>query len=128
MSIDVLRISKIPLKELERAWELDKQEWAKDIRDLLLQINKAVDDAGGQLSAKDSIIYRQQYWNLLEKAETECPPPDDSQRKGKKGRLKRSKSRNLLERLRDFENETLLFMDDEYIKKKIKKPLQLRLI
>ena len=26
--------------------------------------------------------------------------------------MKRSKSRNLLERLRDFEKETLLFMDD----------------
>ncbi len=103
------------LRELERAWEQDKQEWAKDIRDLLLQINKAVDDAGGQLSAEDSMRYRQQYRDLLEKAETECPPPDENQRKGKRGRLKRSKSRNLLERLRDFENETLLFMDDEKV-------------
>jgi len=51
----------------------------------------------------------------LGKAEKECPPPDESQRKGKRGRLKRSKSRNLLERLRDFENETLLFVDDEKV-------------
>lgn len=100
------------LRELERAWEQDKQEWAKDIRDLLLQTNKAVDDAGGQLLTPDSMKYRQQYPDLLEKAEKECPPPDESQRKGKRGRLKRSKSRNLLERLRDFEKETLLFMDD----------------
>ena len=100
------------LRELERAWEQDKQEWAKDIRDFLLQTNKAVDDAGGQLLTPDSMKYRQQYPDLLEKAEKECPPPDESQRKGKRGRLKRSKSRNLLERLRDFEKETLLFMDD----------------
>lgn len=103
------------LRELERAWEQDKQEWARDIRDLLLQINKAVDDAGGHLPAADSMKYRHKYRDLLEKAEKECPPPDESQRKGKRGRLKRSKSRNLLERLRDFENETLLFMDDEKV-------------
>ncbi len=100
------------LRELERAWEQDKQEWARDIRDLLIQINKAVDDAGGQLSTADSVRYKQQYRESLEKAEKECPPPDESQRKGKRGRLKRSKSRNLLERLRVFENETLLFMND----------------
>ena len=100
------------LRELERAWEQDEQEWARDTRDLLLQINKAVDDAGGQLTAADSMRYRQQYRDLLEKAQKECPPPDESQRKGKRGRLKRSKSRNLLERLVDFEIETLRFMDD----------------
>jgi transposase len=103
------------LRELERAWEQDKQEWARDIKDLLLQINQAVDDAGGHVSATDSMKYRQQYRDLLEKAEKECPPPDENKRKGKRGRLKRSKSRNLLERLRDFENETLLFMDDEKV-------------
>ncbi len=103
------------LRELERAWEQDKQEWARDIRELLQQINKAVDDAGGQLSAADSKNYRQQYRDLLEKAEKECPPPIESKRKGKRGKLKRSKSRNLLERLVDFENETLLFMDNENV-------------
>ena len=103
------------LRELERAWEQDEHEWARDIRDLLLEINKAVDDAGGHVSAIDSMKYRQQYRNLLEKGEKECPPPDEKERKGKRGRLKRSKSRNLLERLRDFENETLLFMDDEKV-------------
>ena len=51
------------------------------------------------------------YRNLLEKADSECPPPDESLRKGKRGRLKRSKARNLLERLRDFEQDVLCFMD-----------------
>jgi hypothetical protein len=40
---------------------------------------------------------------LLEKAKIECPPPYESQRHGKRYRLKRSKARNLFERLRDFE-------------------------
>jgi len=100
------------LRELERAWEQDNQKRARDTRELLLQINKAVDDAGGQLSEADSMKYRQKYRDLLRKAQKECPPPDECQRKGKRGRLKRSKSRNLLERLVDFETETLRFMDD----------------
>jgi len=100
------------LRELERAWEQDKQEWAKDLRDLLSEINKAVDDAGGQLTLADSIKYKQQYRDLLKKGQKECPPPAEHQREGKRGRIKRSKSRNLLERLVDYENETLLFMDD----------------
>lgn len=103
------------LRELERAWEQDKQEWARDVRVLLLQINMAVDDAGGQLTAVESMEYRQKYQNLLEKAQKECPPPDESQRKKKRGRLKRSKARNLLERLVDYENETLRFMDDKIV-------------
>ncbi len=100
---------------MERAWEQDKQEWARDVRDLLLQINEAVNDAGGCLKAADSMKYRQKYRNLLQRAQKECPPPDESQRKVKRGRLKRSKARNLLERLTNFEKETLLFMDDKKV-------------
>jgi transposase len=103
------------LRELERAWEQDKQKWARDMRGLLLQINQAVDDAGGRLEPAESQRYRQKYRDLLDKAQTECPPPDESKKKNKRGRTKRSKSRNLLERLIDFETETLRFMDDEQV-------------
>jgi transposase len=103
------------LRELQRAWEQDKQEWARDTRALLLEINTAVDDAGGRLTPEASLEFRLRYRKLLEEAEKECPPPDESQRNGKRGRLKRSKARNLLERLIDYENETLRFMDDERV-------------
>ena len=103
------------LRELERAWEQDKQKWARDMRALLLQINQAVDDAGGRLEPAESRRYRQKYRDLLDKAQTECPPPDESRKKNKRGRTKRSKARNLLERLMDFETETLRFMDDEQV-------------
>jgi len=88
------------LRELQRAWEQDEQKWAKELKKILLQINVAVDDAGGKLTAKDSLRYRKKYPKITEKAHEECPPPDESQRKGKRERLKRSRSRNLLERLR----------------------------
>ena len=103
------------LRELERAWEQDKQKWAKKMKALLLEINKAVDKAGGKLTANKSKIYRRKYRDLLHEAQKECPPPDESQRKGKRGKLKRSKSRNLLERLIDYETETLLFMNDQEV-------------
>ncbi len=104
------------LRELERAWEQDNQIWARDMRDLLKEINIAVDDAGGQLKPADSENYRKRYQNLLETAQEKFSPPDESKRKkGQRGRLKRSKSRNLLERLVDYETETLRFMDDPIV-------------
>ena len=103
------------LRELERAWEQDKQEWARDMRDLLLQINQAVDDSEGQLETAESLKYRQKYRNLLDKAQIECPPPDESKKTNKRRRTKRSKARNLLERLMNYEMETLRFMDEEQV-------------
>ncbi len=101
------------LRELERAWEQDDQKWARDMRELLKEINIAVDDAGDQLNPADSEKYRKRYRDVLEKAHIECPPPDESKRrKGQRGRLKRSKSRSLLERLMGYETETLRFMDE----------------
>jgi transposase len=101
------------LRELERAWEQDKQQWAKQMQALLCEMNAAMLDAGGCLSTKVGSSFRQRYRALLLKADAECPPPDESSRKGARGRLKRSKSRNLLERLRDYENDVLRFMDEK---------------
>lgn len=98
------------LRELERAWEQDKQQWAKKMAELLKEINNATYDAGGHLDAIASEIYRSRYRALIEEAEGECPAPDESQRNGRRGKLARSKSRNLLERLRDFEADVLRFM------------------
>jgi transposase len=101
------------LRELERAWEQDKQQWAEKMMVLLREINKATHEAGGRLESLDSEHYRKRYRKLLEEAEKECPAPDETKRKGIKGRVPRSKARNLLERLRDFEDDVLRFMDEE---------------
>ncbi len=99
------------LRELERAWEQDQQQWAKQMQALLLEINKAVDAAGDVLNTTEAEAFRERYRQRLKAAQTECPPPDESQRKkGQRGRLKRSKSRNLLERLIQFEEDVLRFM------------------
>ena len=103
------------LRELERAWEQDKQQWAKDMKALLLEINTAVDAAGGMLTSRKSLEFKKRYRDLLDKAEDECPPPDENERKGKRGRLARSKARNLLERLMRHEKEVLRFMDEKIV-------------
>ena len=103
------------LRELEGVWEEDKQQWAKDAKSLLEEINRAVNDAGGLLEAGESEKYRQRYRAILKNAETECPPPDETKRKGKRGRVKRTKARNLLERLIEYEDDALRFMDNKII-------------
>lgn len=47
----------------------------------------------------------------LAKAEKACPPLDESQRQSKRGRLKRTRARNLLERLIAYEANVLRFLD-----------------
>lgn len=101
------------LRELERAWEQDKQQWAQKMMVLLKGINKATDEAGSRLAIMASEHYRKRYRDLIEEAERECPAPDETKRKGSRGRLPRSRARNLLERLRDFQEDVLRFMDEE---------------
>ena len=102
------------IRELERAAEQDEQKWAERMILVLKEINKATNDAGGCLEKVVSEHYRKQYRDLLLEAELECPTPEEPMEK-KKGKTARSKARNLLERLRDFEEETLRFMDDELV-------------
>ncbi len=103
------------LRELTRAWEQDGQQWAKRLKNLLETINCKVTDAGGALDAQESKKFRLKYRALLKQGEIECPEPIRPKKKGKRGRIKKSKPRNLLERLRDYEQDTLRFMDDERV-------------
>ena len=93
------------LRELERAFEQDSQKWAKRMKALLEEINAEVNDSGGKLSKKKIKQYQKQYRQILKAADKECP-------ENKKQRAQ-SKSRNLLERLVAFEEETLRFMVEE---------------
>ncbi|MEA2100998.1 MAG: IS66 family transposase [Thermodesulfobacteriota bacterium] len=102
------------LRELERAWEQDEQEWAKQMKTLLEEINSKVIDAGGALDINKSREFRKTYKNLLKQADCECPEPPPKE-KGKRGRVKKTKSRNLLERLRIFEDDVLRFMEIDYV-------------
>jgi transposase len=98
------------LRELERAAEQDGQKWAKSIKALLLEMHEATDKAGGCLEAAPAEHFHGQYRRILAEGDLECPAAPSTNSNGK--RAAQSKSRNLLERLRDFETETLRFMTD----------------
>jgi transposase len=98
------------LRELTFAEEQDHQAWAKHMRELLLSINDTVKANGGALPDATAASYTEQYRALLKQAELECPPPVSEKKPGQRGRVKRGKSRNLLERLIHYEQETLRFM------------------
>lgn len=103
------------LRELEWSATEDQQKWAEKMRQFLLEANKAVTKSGGKLSRKDSKRYGKQYDELLIEAEKECPDPKMERKAGQRGRLKKSKSRNLLERLISYKQDVLRFMDNSLV-------------
>ncbi|PVZ71653.1 IS66 family transposase [Pelagibaculum spongiae] len=104
------------VRELARAHEQDGQQWAKAMEDLLYEMNTAVNEAGGELDEKQCQKWVKRYRKILKAGDRECPAPEPKKadKKGqlKRGKLARSKSRNLLERLRDFEADVLRFMSN----------------
>jgi len=102
------------IRELERVIVEEGHQWAKTLLQFLIDLNKSVGEAGGVLSAEKICSATQRYREILDQGEAECPkpPPKES---GKRGRVKKTFSRNLLERLRDFEADTLLFMKEAIV-------------
>ena len=100
------------LRELEWSAIEDNQKWAIKLKEFLKKLNQEADKAGGKLTAKQSVYYRKRYKELLFDAEKECPLPKIKRKLGQRGRLKKSKSRNLLERLIKYQNDVLRFIDD----------------
>lgn len=106
------------IRELE--WVIDNHPqftWAKQMQDLLLEIRNAVDKTDkNSLDDESARSYRLHYREIIKMGEQQMPlPPPDFGQPKKKGREKKTKERNLLERLRDFENDTLLFMVVSYV-------------
>ena len=102
------------LRELERAWEQDGQNWAQQMKTLLVEINKDVSETETQKLSLDKIeSYQEQYRSILSEGENECPLAISNGKK--RGRTKQSKSRNLLDRLRKFEGDTLRFMKEPIV-------------
>ena len=102
------------LRELTRAWEQDRQQWGRSMKRLLLKIKKSVDEAGGKLSEEKAQIFHKKYRGLIYRAHAQCPVPK-SHGPPKRGRPKKNKARNLLDRLDKYQTEVLRFMTDERV-------------
>lgn len=99
----------------ELQWVIDNYEhytWAKAMQNLLLEINEAVNKTeSNRLDDSTAQAYRLSYRQIIQTGETEMPlPPIESNQSKKRGREKKTKERNLLERLRNFEHDVLRFM------------------
>ncbi len=101
------------LRELERAWIQDGQRWALKMQFLLLEIHDATSKAAGCLDEATAKRFRSRYRNILTRGDRECPSAASGNATAK--RAAQSKSRNLLDRLREFETETLRFMTDPLV-------------
>jgi transposase len=80
---------------------------------LLSKINDDVNEVGGILNIDSIARYKAQYREILEAGNQECSEP--IRKEGQKGRLKKTMSRNLLERLQNYENDVLRFMENKIV-------------
>lgn len=104
------------LRELTFVHEQLKEGWAKRMIDCLVDMKKAVDQAGRTSSSLSETRIRaleRRYQSILDEGYAANPlKPLRPNAKKKRGRRKKSKARNLLERLDHHRTEVLAFLYD----------------
>lgn len=102
------------LRELTFAWEEDNQQWAKKLHDLLIKMNDAIKKSdSGILPENEAAKYEKKYQSILEAGKIECPLA--VKKTATRGRQKQSKSRNLLDRLINYQDDTLRFIKEDVV-------------
>lgn len=102
------------LRELIFVQEQHHQAWAQAMIGTLLDIKTAVAQArstSGGLSQEQRRSFKARYQSVLDQGYAENPLPA-AQARNKRGRQKKTKPRNLLERLDHHRREVLAFMED----------------
>ena len=100
------------LRELTFLFEQQNQPWAKNMFDLLLDMNDFVSKQSEQLTAKQKEPWIKKYRDLIDKGSKGNPLSVLPLKKKKKGRTKKTKAQNLLKRLRENESSVLAFLHD----------------
>ncbi len=103
------------LRELNGIIENTGQQWAKEMKQLLLEIKATVNAADGALDETTLAEFEAKYEKILALADSENPINKADIVNNTRGRVKRSKARNLIDRLKMHEHEVLLFMRDPAI-------------
>lgn len=107
-------MGKVGLRELTFVEEEHEQEWAGEMKGLLLEIEESVREeaargGGRHLPLERTQKFEARYQQLLEAGLEANPSPE---RTGKRGRPKQSKGKNLVERLDKYQEAVLRFMHD----------------
>jgi transposase len=102
------------LRELQWVIDFKKQKWAMSLKKFLIKLNIEVDESGGALTKDVQKRRIKRYKELIISGNPECPFIMPALGSGKK-KEKQTKERNLLTRLRDYEDQVLLFMTDKNV-------------
>ena len=105
------------LRELLFIFEQYNQEWANKLSNLLIEIKESVDIAknNGSSQLELSVLsnFEQDYINIVNEGLLLNPLAErNTEKKNKKGKVKQSDARNLLDRLNDYRKQILAFMYD----------------
>jgi transposase len=87
------------------------QKWAEGMTVLLTDTNKQTVEAGGILPENEQRMVRKKYRKILGDAEKENPILVRHGER-KRGRVAQTKTRNLVDRMRDYEGDILRFITD----------------
>ena len=98
------------LRELIFAYEEDDQKWAHNMISCLLEIKETIERTKKKKLNPDEIKSFERKYNRILNAGLEANPPPEPPKEKKRGRVAKSKTRNLLERLKDFSDAVLAFM------------------
>ncbi len=101
------------LRELKFIFEELKQKWANRMTDLLLKMIESVREQSSEtpgLSAREIARWLRRYRKILKEGYEENPSPPV--RTGRRGRLKKTKAQNLLERMDHYQKNVLAFLYD----------------
>jgi transposase len=112
------------IRELQ--WVIDNHSygWPQKMQELLIETNEAVKASGlDKLESEAAQNIRLRYREILAQGKEEMPATvsmplvvsKEGISKKKRGRKKKSKEMNLLERLSDYENEVLRFMEEAIV-------------
>jgi len=99
------------LRDLRFIYEQYQQEWAEEMGNLLIEIKEKVDENRPHKGLDPPVIkeFEERYDEIIEKGLGLNPSP---QRTKKRGRVKQTPPKNLLDRLKKHKRETLRFMHD----------------
>ncbi len=100
------------IRELQWVIDFKNHKWALSMKKFLNKLNIEVDEYGGVLPEDLQKRRIKRFKEILKLANPECPiimPTIGMKNK----KVKQTKERNLLNRLRDYEDQVLLFMKDK---------------
>jgi transposase len=102
-------------RELTGIEENYKQQWAKEMNELLTEMKKYTDECKEQVKDLDFELIKaleKRFDAIIRKGIEENPPSLNPEKQGKRGKNPKTKARNLLDRFIEYKEKILRFLKD----------------